>query len=408
MVSTRQETFFARVVELGLEDCIPTLKAKGWSTYARFAFGSEYNPQMSDPNILTKSLLEPAAGEKPDLVPMLRMLWWESWGIATADMKRIAEGGGTARKLGAPELKTRRDETLAKLNGLTITEELDVSDSLVQECVHIHDQNRLKYLPWEVCTSRPLEVAGTKVDQTWSKDNSGRLKCDDHETSPPADTSTDLMLDCTLKRRGLAMDMADLMGWQVHEQLRQDLMSAMMRPPLPGYERVSKTQVRRADEIAFTLLSKMCDGGVKREKGIRPLDLALPKVLAHRDYNTALQNLPASHPASTTGLKRTADRTEWTGESTRSQRRKINRAKGKGKGASGDATGGKGKSKGKNLPAELRKPGVVAWDEACGNICFGYNLNTCKNAPPGGKCNRGMHVCIDGSCRKHHPYLGNH
>ena len=81
------------------------------------------------------------------------------------------------------------------------------------------------------------------------------------------------------------MAMADLMGWEAHEKIRQDLMSALTRTPPPGYSRVSKQQVKRADEIAFGLLAKFTENGVKRIGGARPLDEAVDKVLAHRDYN---------------------------------------------------------------------------------------------------------------------------
>ena len=44
MSSMRSENFWSRVIELELEECIPNLKAKGLTTYAKFAFGSDYTP----------------------------------------------------------------------------------------------------------------------------------------------------------------------------------------------------------------------------------------------------------------------------------------------------------------------------------------------------------------------------
>ena len=75
MASQRQEVFMAHVAELGLEDTIPKLKTMGLTTYAKYAFGSDYNPQMPDPSILTDQLLKPIADGRADLVPALRMLW---------------------------------------------------------------------------------------------------------------------------------------------------------------------------------------------------------------------------------------------------------------------------------------------------------------------------------------------
>ena len=149
MSSMRSENFWARVVELDLEEYIPAMKAKNLTTYAKFAFGSDYTPQQADATVLTERLLKPLAGENEGLIPSLRMLWWESWGVATADMKRAAEGseGDAPRKLSAPEIEARRNVVITKLVGMTITPELDVSDSLITLCVAMYDANRLRYIP---------------------------------------------------------------------------------------------------------------------------------------------------------------------------------------------------------------------------------------------------------------------
>ena len=64
MASMRSENFWARVVELNLEECIPAMKSKGLTTYAKFAFGSNYTPQQADATMLTEQLLKPLAGER--------------------------------------------------------------------------------------------------------------------------------------------------------------------------------------------------------------------------------------------------------------------------------------------------------------------------------------------------------
>jgi len=45
MVSLRSESFFARMTELGLEDCIGEAKSRNIDSFAKFAYGSDYNPQ---------------------------------------------------------------------------------------------------------------------------------------------------------------------------------------------------------------------------------------------------------------------------------------------------------------------------------------------------------------------------
>ena len=412
MVSNRSETFFARIVELQLEDCIPELKTRGFTTYAKFAYGCEYNPQMSDASILTTQLLKPVAKDDDDKIPGLRMLWWEAWGIATAAMRRLVEGGGdTPRRLTAPELKARRDDVLNKLVGLTIPLELDVSDQLITECVNLADRNRLKYVPWEACTARQLEITGAKSDPMWTKDHAtGFLKCGIEQETGKAPCGTELELDFALRRRGLALAMADVMAWEVHETLRQDLLNALVRQPPPGYDRATMAQVRRADEIVFGLLARGADAGIRRIAGTRPLDAKMDAVIAHRDYNLALQPLVARAGKRPADEDRDEQQEHRAGKRQRARHQDSGKgAFGKdGKGSGGRSSGGKGKVRGPAVPAELRGPGLSTIDADGEPICYRFNLGGCSEAPPGGKCKKGKHACALTSCRKPHSYSKSH
>jgi len=275
MSSMRSENFWARVVELDLEECIPAMKAKGLTTYAKFAFGSDYTPQQADATMLTSQLLKPLAGENEGLIPPLRMLWWESWGVATADMKRAAEGseGDAPRKLSAPEFEARRSLVITRLVGMTITPELDVSDALITLCVAMYDGNRLRYIPWEVCTTRSLEIVGVRKDETFARDSAtGFLKVAVAPMASRADIATDLNVDLALRSGGLALEMADAMSWECHEKLREELMSALARRQPPGYNHFSIAQIRKADEAAFMVMAKLTSRGIKKAEGRRPMD----------------------------------------------------------------------------------------------------------------------------------------
>ena len=65
--------------------------------------------------------------------------------------------------------------------------------------------------------------------------------------------------------------MADLVDWQIHEKLREDLMASLARTPPPGYAKVDLGQVRGAEETAFKLLARL-----------------------HREYIMASRPLPSS------------------------------------------------------------------------------------------------------------------
>ena len=121
-----------------------------------------------------------------------------------------------------------------------------MSDDLIQVCVNMNERNQLKYLPWDQCTTLALEMVGVKRDKNL------------------AATSTDLQVGLAFRRRGLAFDMGDVMGWEAHESLREEMMCAFAREPLSGYAKVSLEQVKKADEMAFYLLSKFAKQGIKR------------------------------------------------------------------------------------------------------------------------------------------------
>ena len=221
MSSMRPEVFAARVVGLGLGECLPRMKARGLDTHSKFAFGSEFTPASTDTSKLMEQLLKPMAGDTEEHIPLLRLLWWESWGIATHDAKRQAEATDSdrPRRLGPQELAARRKATIDKLSGLRITKDLEVSDQLITECVGMGDRSKLLYIPWEVCTTMELEVVGQRKDETFDKKS--------------VDLATELKVDLAIRRRGLAMDMGDILDWDEHEKLREELMTAWAATPPP-------------------------------------------------------------------------------------------------------------------------------------------------------------------------------
>ena len=424
MASMRSENFWARVVELDLEECIPAMKTRGLTTFAKFAFGSNYTPQQADATMLTDQLLKPLAGENDSLIPPMRMLWWESWGMATADMKRAAEGseGDAPRKLSAMEIETRRTIVLDRLVGMTLTPELDVSDALITMCVAMYDGNRLRYIPWELCTTRSLEMVGQKRDETFTRDPStGFLKVAEVPPTARADLATDLKIDLALRRRGLALEMADAMSWECHEKIREVLMSALARRQPPGYGQLSVAMIRKADEEAFAVMAKCTCTGIKKLEGKRPLDASIQDILSSRDFNLAFQPLPGRGQAEMAHGNPKRDHEEADGANSRNQRKKkakmaypqaqpVGQYSGT---SSGGGRKGEGKNKGKinggKLPMQLRVQGASGTDAEGNPVCFSYNLGGCSAAPPGGKCPKGRHICILTKCgQAAHGYSSTH
>ena len=77
---------------------------------------------------------------------------------------------------------------------------MNVSDKVIQDCVHVVDCKRLSYIPWETCIAGSLEISRHKARR-----DLGAMQ-------ERADTNSDLLLDFALKRMGLAIDLeSDLM-----------------------------------------------------------------------------------------------------------------------------------------------------------------------------------------------------
>jgi len=165
------------------------------------------------------------------------------------------------------------------------------------------------------------------------------------------------------------------------------------------------------------MLAKLAEGGIRRTGGKLPLDDLVDAVLAHRDYNLALQPLPGGKRDSQNISGGASSRDD----SSRHERQILARlaaaagqgnskgSKGGGKNSKGSKGGGKGKNKSSFLPKGLSEmANATAQDEKGNPICFAFNLNGCDLAQPGGTCPKGRHVCVLRGCRKPHSATASH
>ena len=262
-------------------------------------------------------------------------------------------------------------------------------------------------------------------NQSFVRDpNTGYLKAAETGKHDRADLATDLKVDMAIRRRGLVLEMADVTSWEKHERIREELLSAWARRQPPGYDPLSVSQVRKADEVAFTLLARVTSGGIKKIGGVRPMDEAVEDALKHRDFNLAFQPLPSHGEGS--GTKRDLEDNTGSAHQKRRQRQAARQAETRAAAIAymhdrheqqGKA-GGKGKKDGKGkgkarpsafLPAGLQVEGAAAKDEHGTPICFNFNLDGCQGAQPGGKCPKGRHVCVLRKCQNAaHGYSATH
>jgi len=281
--------------------------------------------------------------------------------------------------------------------------ELDVSNRLIDSAIGMYEDNTLRYIPWSEATKRELELRGEKKDRAWIPDASGIIKEKVVSEFGSADVSTDLRMSFALKRRGLALDMGDVMSYEKHDLLVNKLIEAYFKEPLPGYARVSLAQLARADVEAFRLLAKKVVGGIKRDSANeRPCDKAIVQVLEHTDFLTALQCMPATtNSQNQSANKRSQGNEENEDEPKKKKPRLSQRQRKAAAAAEAKAAAAKGKGKGTvKMPQGLIGKHNVTQDGK--RICYAYNLSGCRDAEAGGQCAKGWHVCCEPGCYAPH------
>lgn len=164
------------------------------------------------------------------------------------------------------------------------------------------------------------------------------------------------------------------------------------QPPAPGFQKVSQVQLLRADRQAFVRLGETFNGSLKVVPGAgKPLDPLIERLENDVSVTTLCYRLQRKRVQ----VVRKAIQTRWTRRDRRPQVQTGRRATSFKKGT-------KGKSKGKNKKREQVPTGLKGMHSRtpqCDQICYGYNLGTCKQ---GSACPR-KHVCAVPGCYTNHP-----
>ena len=416
-----EAVFNERMVALGLQEHTEKFDKLGWKTYGSLAFATSFVPGQTEDERFLKDIVEAGLGDSNHHHKgALRRLFFESYTLAAADLKRKVEvtTDDAPRKVPAAERQERRDRVAIRLVGISLRGEMDISNRLLDLAVGIYEDNTMKYVAWQDCTKREMELNGLKKDSYWAADSQGIIKEKSHTKSDPADLSSDLKVAYALRRRGLAFEMADIMSYEVHEKLVDQLLAAFMKDPLPGYARVGVNQLIRADQEAFKQLAYLTSNGIKKDGARRrPCDEGLIKILDDPDFRQALANLPGRAEN-----KRKSDNSDSGDEKIKRRKTKAQRLSGlrsrlenvkaqyaalmgqlpAGSAAPQATSKGKGKGKSVRMPVDLIGKHSMTSDGR--RICFGYNLpGGCTAAAAGKECSKGHHVCMEPGCYGPHP-----
>ena len=391
-----EPVFRDRAKSAGLADeVVQLIVDAGFKSLSTFAFSSAYIPGSGDDTSFVKTIKtaiarEPTLGE----LASCRKLLHEAYALVTAEMKQQLERTEDVqtRKLTQPERVDLYSRQAKRLTGLSLKGPLEPSDSLIDTFCGIYESNRLKFVPWEKYTSKESEIdKELKAEHMFALDAAGQLKLEKTSSGPVADTSSEIMLQFALQRRGLAMDQSNLLEYSIHQKWVDRLIKARILLPPPGYSKPSFRQLLDADKKLFEELSDETRTGVQFADKSRPLDLCFETCVNRAEVMHYHQPMLAKHPDS----KSTPPMAD----------KKPGPYKPSGKGKGKSSKGGKSKQGNPRMPAVLVEGGCRASTNKGEPICFGYNLGTCVSQVSNGKCDRGLHVCALPRCGKHHLFI---
>ena len=397
MATDSEAVFAARAKAVGLtQEHLSKLFEAGFKTLGTFAFSCSYTPGSGDDAVLVESITQVlGAKPQPGVLAACRRLYFEAFTLTASELKQRLDRteDSAPKKLAAAERSFRYDSQQARLAGLDITGPLEPSDSLVDAACQVYEDNRLRFIPWEQCTCKAQEMAGTRRDSSLAIDPSGNLKLRTALSAEQAELSSDILVQFALRRRGLALDQAQLLDFKLHDRWITKLFEHRLRPVPSGYATVSLRQLRAADEALFTRMAEMCRGGVQiTTDGGRPLDAAIVVAMHGPEAMHPLLPLPQAPQARPAQqAKRSAP--EASGHAPRGAPRGRGNNRGRG--------GRQPERRSDYMPPGLE--GGIATNPDGVPLCFAYNLGACTRPAKGGRCARGLHLCCKPGCLQPHP-----
>ena len=433
------EVFSARVAELGLGDLQSIFDARGWKSYGDFAMAvSDFTGK--DPELFKADVLVPLLGTVVDgtrtlvdvsRVPKVRRLFVQAYAAHAAWLAK-ADAPEPAKPVVLHPLDREAafKETKGRITGFEITGDSEPSHGLINRMAHILTHGIVKYPTWETSTSRTqeindiAEVPGLKLIQGASGEMTFVPVSPADDT---ADLSGEMRWDLGLRRRGLAMEIAGLLPFELHQKWHEMLRCAYLMEPPPNYRRPTWAQLRNADRELWTRVARACPVGCKAKPGAPKTDFAiawaeeskssevrhflLPLPGGSAPAAAAASSSPSSSAQPAAGalqkqMKALEGKLKQAQEQISAHKRKLEG--GGGGGPARQPRGPKGAVKGprtSNFIDDWKAKGYVTATRDNERICFNYNLNKCTEVQPGQKCGKGLHVCAAAGCQdKKYPH----
>jgi hypothetical protein len=285
-----------------------------------------------------------------------------------------------SRKLPAVECEHRMTQLKQRLQGVIVERQLEPSHELLEAMMQQKEANQLCY----------VQLGKTKKQLSLDTE---KLVVKEKSDIPDQYHSSELQAFEALRRRGVAMDFADILSWESHERYLQQLTSHLCMDPPQNYSRPTLQKIFKADRQVFMYLIRVGVQLKRLPNNTLDMDTKLFEALHSYEVGFHLLPLPKSsgspeHPQQGAQVGNNFEQSKGSPWQNRSHPYE-------GKGHQG---GGKGKSKGGKgvLPKFLLGRDNTNMDMHGRRLCFNYQINKCSEAADGAECSKGWHLC----CRK--------
>ena len=362
-----------------------TLTRQGINTFSSMAFalGTPNQPPTEAvfDTFATRLFVTPSMGQ----IGKLRRILFESQTYVLAQLKLAVTGDQSAgsKKLPLPEKQARLADIKTRLNGVVLEGEKEPSHSLIDLCQTIYETGNIIWIHPSKCKKRDSEVrASVKDPKQVLKVESQMIKFEQESVTEEADHGTELKLMWCWQRRGLALDMTNVVSWSVHEKWVDTLFRAYATDAIQTTRAVSLAQLIRADCEMWTMLAREFHSVRPDAHGLKPLDHAIERLQS--DPRIVVHLMPQPIGRSSTPIVEGPEKPDRP-DKPEPKKKKFRPGK-------------RGRTP-PNVPAELKD----AYQQTAKGkpICWAYNLANGCSGQVGGQppsCSRGAHVCA--YCRK--------
>lgn len=366
------------------------LRAQNITCFSELAFScGAPNKAPTDDEFRALATQVLGAGYTAGQQSLLRRIHFEAATFVLSQLKSSVSGDATdgSKKLPFAEKQARYEKVRTRIPGFLVQGETEPSHALLDKCQMIYDTGAITWIAPSMCTKRDAEVqAAPRDSQQVVRIESQTLKVN---TEGPkiedADHGTEIKLQWCFQRRGVALEMCEMVSWNTSQKWLAAMFAAYATDPPPGFSKVGLQQLVAADKAMWTILARELSTVKPDQTGARPLDGAIEKLMHDPRVTMYMLSLPHKGPATTAS---TPTKAAASSETTFQPKKKARPSR-----------PSKRNRTAPTPPDELKSCYQQTVDGK--PICWAYNLhNGCAleatGHPP--KCRKGAHICA--YCRK--------